>query len=117
MPPIQPRIISFDEVPGYVNEGSRNQVCRDFWAEGEVGHVVIGHNVMQGNGRNGTNRHDRWNQIFVVTKGQGTMVFDGKEHPVEAPCVIVIPAGMDHDMLTGDDQSIEYVYVNDFIEK
>ena len=45
------------------------------------------------------------------------MVFDGKEHPVEAPCVIVIPAGMDHDMLTGDDHSIEYVYVNDFIEK
>ena len=71
MPPIQPRIISFDEVPGYVNEGSRNQVCRDFWAEGEVGHVVIGHNVMQGNGRNGTNRHDLVESNICGDQGTG----------------------------------------------
>ena len=115
MTPVEPRIIAFDEVPAYVNDGGRNQLCRDFMAEGEIGHVVIGHNVMQGDGRNGANSHSRWHQIFVVTKGQGTMMIAGREYPVDAPRVIIIPAGAEHDMRTAADQSIGSVYVNDFL--
>ncbi len=116
MPTIEAKIIHFNDVPEYVNDGGRNQLCRDLLQERDIGHIGVGYNVMKANACNGMNTHDRWHQIFVITKGRGSVVLNGVEQPIEAPCVVVIPAGVEHDVLSGENQTIEYVYINDFLD-
>ena len=48
--------------------------------------------------------HDDRDQFFRVEDGEGTIVIDGKRHPVEDDFAVIVPAGARHNVInTGDE--------------
>ena len=84
---------------------------------GIVPDVMIGYNILEGPGRTGLAHHADWHQMFVVVSGQATLLRGDERTPVKAPCVIHIPPNVDHDMIVEDGERVEYVFVNEYLEK
>jgi mannose-6-phosphate isomerase-like protein (cupin superfamily) len=107
----------FSEVPVYQDKGSQGQTCRDILPRGIVPDVVVGYNILDGPGHTGLGNHPGWHQVFVVVRGEGTLLRGGERIPIRAHCVIHIPPSTDHDVLVEPGQHIEYVYVNRYIQQ
>ncbi len=106
----------FSEIQIYSDKNSRNQTCRDIMPQGIVPQLAVGYNILEGPGQTGLGKHPQWHQVFVVVRGAGTLLRGSESIPVQAPCVIHIPPGTDHDMLVERGQRIEYVFINKFLE-
>lgn len=113
----KPYLKSLNEIPVYSDIGSQNQTCRDILPRGIVPDILIGYNILDGPGRTGVGRHTGWHQVFVVVKGQGTLLRGEERIPVQANCVVHIPPNTNHDVLVESGQHIEYVYVNRYLAK
>ena len=105
----------FDEIPSYSDEGSQNQLCRDIMPKGIVPGLLVGYDVIEGPGRNGLGHHATWDQVFVVLKGRGVLQRGEERIPLEAPCIVLIPAHTDHDVEVAPGEHIEYVYINKYL--
>lgn len=102
----------FEDIPSYSDPESRNQLCRDILPQGVVPGLLIGYDKIRGPGNNGTGRHERFDQVFVLISGRGTLVRGDERIPVEAPSVVHIPRNVAHDVFVAEGDEIEYVYVN-----
>jgi mannose-6-phosphate isomerase-like protein (cupin superfamily) len=106
---------SFAEIQTYSDEGSQNQVCRDILPGGIVPGLVVGYDIIEGPGRNGLNSHATWDQVFVVLEGRGILLRGSEHVPLEAPCVVLIPANTPHDVEVAPGERIKYVYINKYL--
>jgi mannose-6-phosphate isomerase-like protein (cupin superfamily) len=106
---------NFSEIPTYSDPGSQNQTCRDILPRGIVPDILVGYNILDGPGRTGLGNHPGWHQVFVVVKGQGTLLRGAERIPIQAPCVLHIPPNTDHDVLVEPGEHIEYVYLNKYL--
>lgn len=102
----------FDEILSYSDPCSKNQLCRDILPKGIVDGLLVGYDRITGPGRNGLGRHEDFDQVFVVLKGRGTLLRGSGRILLEAPSVIHIPRGTEHDVFVAEGDEIEYVYVN-----
>ncbi len=108
-------IRNFSDIQIYSDQKSQNQTCRDIMPQGIVPQLAVGYNILEGPGRTGLGSHPEWHQVFVVVQGAGTLMSGTELTPVQAPCVIHIPPGTDHDMLVKQGQRIEYVFINKYL--
>jgi len=105
----------FAEILTYSDPGSQGQTCRDILPRGIIPDLLVGYNILDGPGRVGLGNHPGWHQVFVVVQGQGTLLWGEERLAVEAPCVVHIPPGTNHDVSVEPGQHIEYVYINRYL--
>ena len=105
----------FAEIPTYSDPGSQGQTCRDILPCGIVPDLLVGYNILEGPARVGLGNHPAWHQVFVVVQGRGMLLWDDERLPVQAPCVVHIPPGTDHDVSVEPGQRVEYVYINRYL--
>ena len=55
----------------------------------------------------GEETHEGIDQILTIVEGAGETVLDGKSSPVKAGSVILVPAGMKHNVITKGDQALK----------
>ena len=106
----------FEELPIYTDAGSQNQTCRDVLPRGIVPGLMVGYNILDGPGRTGLASHSTWHQVFVLVKGQGTLLRGDERIPVQAPCAVHIPPNTQHDVLVVEGEHVEYVFINKYLQ-
>lgn len=84
---------------------------------GEVGDMAAGRVVMRGPTWNQLAAHDQWHQFYLLLRGAGTMRVGDERVRVEAPGVIMIPYNTPHAMELAEDEEVEYVYVNQYLNE
>lgn len=104
----------FDEFKVYTDPGSVNQLCRDFLAKGagEAKDLSMGICEITGPGQVCEDAHSTWTQYFVVLRGEGTLYYNGKPHPVAANMVVEIPKNTRHYVRCEQGQAIAYLFIN-----
>lgn len=110
--PNKPIFLKKEDVKPYPNPEGKNQICWDIVSRELNPQLSIGFNVMKENACNGVGVHETWDQLFIVTSASGTFVSGESKTRVKAPCLIFIPKGTPHDVLTDENEQIEYYYVN-----
>jgi mannose-6-phosphate isomerase-like protein (cupin superfamily) len=51
--------------------------------------------------------HDGIDQILTIVEGEGETVLEGKSRAVQAGSIIVVPAGMKHNVITKGDRALK----------
>jgi mannose-6-phosphate isomerase-like protein (cupin superfamily) len=108
---------SFSEIPVYSDPKAENQTCRDLLPTGIVPGLLVGYDHIEGVGHNGLGNHSEWHQVFVVISGSGLLIRGTERIPIQAPCILHIPPHTDHDVLVDAGQSIEYIYINKYLDE
>ena len=110
------KIMSFEECPYYDQEHKGDIKWQTLLPKGEMGKLKIGYVRLKGPANLISNNHTKWHQLYLVISGSGTVILDGKEYKVKAPCIVKIPCKTEHLAKVSVGEKMEYIYVNDYID-
>jgi mannose-6-phosphate isomerase-like protein (cupin superfamily) len=63
--------------------------------------------LVPGGPRGKVHRHSQSDNVYIVRRGEGTLIADGVSHTIHADQVIFIPAGMSHSLSNLSDDVLE----------
>jgi mannose-6-phosphate isomerase-like protein (cupin superfamily) len=109
-------IRKFADGEKYTQEAGPNCEFMTVLKRGEAGDMGAGLIKMQGPTWNKPASHDKWHQFYILLKGTGIMLIGEKKFPVSAPSVITIPLNTTHAMEVAANESVEYIYVNQYLQ-
>lgn len=108
---------TFDELPYYEQDSGANITYQFVVTPGTLGLMSAGRVRAKGPTTKALDRHDGWDQIYVILKGTGTIILGRRKIPVRAGTIIRIPQKTLHGVVLAKDQKIEYIYVNAFADR
>lgn len=106
----------FSEGQSYTQECGPNCDFTSLLKRGEVGDMGAGLVKMKGPTWNQFTAHDKWQQFYILIKGEGTMRIGDERLRVSAPGIIMIPLHTPHAMELAENEAVEYIYVNQYID-
>lgn len=106
---------TFEEGTPYTQESGPDCKFLTILGKCEVGDMGAGLIKMKGPSWNKPAAHDSWQQFYIVLKGSGLMRIGDDKFPVAARSVIMIPFNTVHAMEVRENEEIEYMYVNQYI--
>jgi putative monooxygenase len=93
------KIIEIDSAPRTPMENGRGEVVR--LVDGSIGaeKIDLHMNRLVAGGPNGKiHRHTHSDNVYIVRKGQGRLIVEGKEHTIREGQVVYIKAGVRHSL-------------------
>lgn len=105
-----------DGIP-YTQECGPNCEFLTILKKGEVGDMGSGFIKMKGPTWNKPAAHDKWNQFYIILKGNGIMQIGDEKYPVTGPSVVMIPFNTLHALEVEEGEEVEYIYVNQHLKE
>jgi mannose-6-phosphate isomerase-like protein (cupin superfamily) len=112
--PMKTHVQHLDELPHYEQDSGENITYQFVVRPGSMGRMSAGRVRLEGPTTKTLDAHEGWDQVYIVLKGEGTVIVGGSEFRVRAGHVARIPQGTRHGVVLREGQRLEYVYVNAF---
>jgi len=98
----------------FYQEGGRNAYYKII-PKGFMANTAAGYVVVKGPETTPPNSHTDWLQAYLIVGGSGTLVLGGVRHRVRSGMVATIPLETEHYVDVADGETLEYIYVNNFL--
>ena len=108
---------TFEELPYYEQDSGANITYQFVVTPGTLGLMSSGRVRAKGPTTKALDRHDGWDQIYIILKGTGTIILGKRKIAVRAGTIIRIPQKTLHGVVLGKGEKIEYIYVNAFADQ
>ena len=108
------RVARLDDLPYYEQDSGPNITYQFVVKPGSMGLMSSGRVRSKGPTTKAMDRHEGWDQIYIILGGSGCIVLEGERHAVAAGHVVRIPRNTLHGVVLEPSEQIEYVYVNAF---
>jgi mannose-6-phosphate isomerase-like protein (cupin superfamily) len=108
---------TFAELPYYEQDSGANITYQFVVTPGTLGLMSAGRVRAKGPTTKALDRHDGWDQIYIILKGAGTIILGKRKVRVGPGTIVRIPQKTLHGVLLGKGEKIEYIYVNAFADR
>jgi len=104
----------FDETEKYEQPGG---IFYEIVRRGGLADVSMGWVRMKGPDKSVVGCHDKWEQVYLIFHGSGTLHLGGETFKLAERMVAVVPRQVEHWVELGEGEELEYVYINRYLEK
>ena len=105
-----------DELEYYEQESGPNITYQYIVKPGTMGLLSAGRVRLKGPTEKLLDKHEGWDQVYLVLSGTGSVVVGDRSYPVEGGTVVRVPRGTKHGVILGQEQELEYCYFNAFAD-
>ena len=116
MSEVEPFFMAFEDCEPYTQEDAEGLSFNKVLPYGLLANVDIGLVTGQGPTHKFPGVHTDWDQCYVVFKGAGYVFLNDKKIRIDRPGVVYIPIGTKHSIEIDEGQTMQYIYINRFID-
>ena len=99
----------------YDKENSNEHITfQKIVAPGAMGLLSAGRARIKGPIPGREHSHEGWDQVYLVLSGKAKVVVGKECFPIEKGYVIRIPAGINHGVVVGESEELDYCFFNAF---
>jgi mannose-6-phosphate isomerase-like protein (cupin superfamily) len=106
------KIFDLNTCPAVPMEGGRGETVRLINTSLGTERIDLHVNrLVPGGPRGRLHRHSQSDNVYIVRRGEGTLIADGESYTIRADQIIFIPAGMVHSLSNLSDDIFEIVEI------